>query len=119
MLGHLAEKHMSKTNLRTSVLITVIAWLVYLVAWSFLFTQYVEVTYQLSQIPEAPNIPAYVPVTLFVMFVMFSSFGLVQLVQWAGVMMYFKESQILGCDPDLKECYENVDHDIYLTICFS
>ena len=84
MLGHLAEKHMSMTgtpNLRTSSLITIIAWLVYLVAWSFVFTQYIEVTYQLSLIPEAPEIPAYVPVTLFVMFAMFSSFGLVQLVQ--------------------------------------
>ena len=48
LLGHLVEKYMA-TDMDTAQLATLVAWLLFLAAWSFIFVQYAEQIYQINR----------------------------------------------------------------------
>ena len=94
LLGQIAEKHMagSSPDLATAKLSTLVAWLLFLSAWSFVFVQYAEQVYQINALapvkntdPDKPSqtitIPSFVTALVITMFLVYSSFGIVQLVQ--------------------------------------
>ena len=92
LLGHITEKQMANNDLATAKLSTLLAWLLFAAAWSFVFVQYAEQLYQVKALaPVQPtdlslpaqkiSIPSFVTALVITMFGLYSSFGLVQLVQ--------------------------------------